>query len=266
MSDFDLAGIATPELERMLRGLRRGDFGERFDAVGLRSCGFAAHVGALRPLFELEPNAIALMFEVVLAEHRRLANRRPPELVFTRTGTTSSAARDTAAVFGELCDQAQREVFIAGYTFTVGKVVLAPLYRAMIERGVRARIVLDCSQTDVEGGNEPEVLRQTVDEFWSRNWAEFGQPRPELYYDPRTCKRHWDKRRRRWAAAHSMHAKCMVIDDAHALVGSANFTARAMTDNIEVGVVVHEQAFARKLLGQWEDAISERLIVAVGQG
>lgn len=60
-----------------------------------------------------------------------------------------------------------------------------------------------------------------------------------------------------------MHAKCLVIDDAHALVGSANFTRRAIRDNIEVGVVVHEQAFARKLLGQWEDAISERLIVAV---
>ena len=57
--------------------------------------GFAARVGALRPLFVLEPKAAALMFEVVLAEHRRLANRRPPELVFTRTGTTSGAGYDS---------------------------------------------------------------------------------------------------------------------------------------------------------------------------
>jgi hypothetical protein len=43
--------------------LERGDFGERFDAVRLRSCGFAA-------LFGLAPNAVAIAFELVLAERR----------------------------------------------------------------------------------------------------------------------------------------------------------------------------------------------------
>ncbi len=166
-------------------------------------------------------------------------------------------------MFGELCSKAQREVFIAGYSFTAGKLVLAPLHEAMVSRGVRARIVLDCSQVDAEGDSEAVVLRTTVDEFWEKNWKSFGEPRPELFHDPLTCKRHWDKRRERWVAAHSMHAKCLVVDDSHALVGSANFTRRAMQDNIEVGVVVHEHAFVRKLLGQWEDAISEQVIVAV---
>jgi putative cardiolipin synthase len=262
VSGLDLAGVATPELERMLRALERGDFGERFDAVGLRSCGFAAQVGVMRPLLGLAPNAVAIAFELVLAERHRNAHRQPPELVFTRTGTTSSAARDTWAVFSELCGLAQREVFIAGYTFTVGEMVLAPLHQAMVERGVRARIVLDCSQVHVEG-DSVEALGATVSTFLEKNWKTFGEPTPELFYDPRTCERSWDERWRRWGATHSMHAKCLAVDDTHALVGSANFTRRAMQDNIEVGVVVHEQAFVRKLLGQWEDAISERIIVAV---
>jgi phosphatidylserine/phosphatidylglycerophosphate/cardiolipin synthase-like enzyme len=141
-------------------------------------------------------------------------------------------------VFSELCGKAQREVFIAGYSFTVGKLVLAPLHTAMVERGVPARIVLDCSQVDVEGDSEPVVLKQTLDGFWDRNWKDFGEPRPELFYDPLTCKRRWDERHRRWVSENSMHTKCLVIDDAHALVGSANFTRRAIRDNIEVGVVV----------------------------
>lgn len=117
MTGFDLASVATTELARMLRALSRGDFGERFDAVGLRSYGFAAQVSAMRPLFDLEPKAVAIALELVLvlAERRRHASRQPPELVFTRTGTTSSAAQDTAAVFSELCGKAQREVFVAGY-------------------------------------------------------------------------------------------------------------------------------------------------------
>jgi hypothetical protein len=72
-------------------------------------------------------------------------------------------------------------VFIAGYSFTVGKLVLAPLHTAMVERGVRARIVLDCSQVDVEGDSEPVVLKQTVDGFWERNWKSSSRPIASVY-------------------------------------------------------------------------------------
>lgn len=52
-------------------------------------------------------------------------------------------------------------------------------------------------------------------------------------------------------APSSLHAKCVVIDDAISLVGSANFTDRGQARNYEAGVLLHEAAFARRLGGQW---------------
>ncbi len=60
---------------------------------------------------------------------------------------------------------------------------------------------------------------------------------------------------------HSMHAKCVVVDRRRVLVGSANFTRRAQTRNIEVGVLLTDEDFAQGLLHQWQAAISQRLLL-----
>lgn len=167
-------------------------------------------------------------------------------------------------MFRELCDQAQQRVFIAGYTFTAGGEILAPLHRAMSERGVTANIVLDCSSWEPTEETTPtQVLERTVAEFWRNNWKSFGEPRPSLFYDPHTCTREFNSYHRRYKSKHSMHAKCVIIDDTHTLVGSANFSRRAMGANIEVGVVVRERGFVRRMIGQWADALNERVIAAV---
>jgi cardiolipin synthase A/B len=49
--------------------------------------------------------------------------------------------------------------------------------------------------------------------------------------------------RLRWRAEHrppgaALHAKIIVIDEEVALVGSANFTGRAMATNLECGILV----------------------------
>ena len=50
----------------------------------------------------------------------------------------------------------------------------------------------------------------------------------------------------------ALHAKCVVVDDARALVTSANFTEAAQTRNIEAGALVHDAVFAQALRAQFE--------------
>jgi phosphatidylserine/phosphatidylglycerophosphate/cardiolipin synthase-like enzyme len=49
-----------------------------------------------------------------------------------------------------------------------------------------------------------------------------------------------------------MHAKCFVVDERITLVGSANFTARGQSRNIEVGALIEDPAFAHSVLAQWQ--------------
>ncbi|RYG32860.1 MAG: phospholipase, partial [Burkholderiales bacterium] len=53
------------------------------------------------------------------------------------------------------------------------------------------------------------------------------------------------------ACTTSLHAKCLVVDGARALVTSANFTRSGQARNIELGVVVHDADFATQVLTQW---------------
>jgi phosphatidylserine/phosphatidylglycerophosphate/cardiolipin synthase-like enzyme len=60
-------------------------------------------------------------------------------------------------------------------------------------------------------------------------------------------------RRWRWPAEQRppggavLHAKALVVDGHSALVGSANLTQRALTANLEVGVLVRDPAVAQAI-------------------
>ncbi len=48
--------------------------------------------------------------------------------------------------------------------------------------------------------------------------------------------------------------------DACALVGSANFTDRGQTRNIEAGVLIEDEAPTRELAGQWRGLVAAGLV------
>jgi len=50
---------------------------------------------------------------------------------------------------------------------------------------------------------------------------------------------------------------------ARALVGSANFTDRGQSRNIEAGVLVEDRRFAEELARQFHDAVGAGLFVGV---
>lgn len=207
-----------------------------------------------------ERSALASFLAAVVLLRRREHERQRPELVWTGPEPLRSRARRTSVVVQDLLERARQEVLIAGYSFEGGEDLLEPLQHGMREHGVQARIVIDCSWWKVYDQTPGEViLEAVVRSFWNETWR-LDHPRPELYYDPRTLEREPPRRGVVWFPQVSMHAKCVVVDRCEVLVGSANFTARAQTRNIEVGVALHDPELAEALLHQWHAAMGEGTI------
>ena len=57
-----------------------------------------------------------------------------------------------------------------------------------------------------------------------------------------------------------MHAKCVIIDGAEALVTSANFTEAAQERNIELGLLVDAQPVARRIEEHFMPLIGSRFL------
>lgn len=249
-------GLPLVELERLLAAVEwagaAGGLPIPVSDAGL----LARNLGAARPHVELlasfgSQESLRTFLECVVRQRRAIEQSPRPELVWSGPEPEHARARHTSVVIRELLEKARHEVFIAGYSFQGGGELLAPLHACMRAHGTRVEIVLDCSGYDVyEATSGDEILRRVVREFFDEVWTH-GEPRPELYCDPRTLLREPPKYGPRWFPKHSMHAKCIVVDRAEALVGSANFTARAQSNNIEVGVVIREPGFAEALLHQW---------------
>ncbi|MDP3215990.1 MAG: DISARM system phospholipase D-like protein DrmC, partial [Deltaproteobacteria bacterium] len=189
--------------------------------------------------------------DIVHARHRQYlvsditASRRPGEstrvaMVWTGPETRGSGARDTAVVVREMFEAAERHVLIAGYSFERGEGILAPLHAAMRDRGVRVEMFVHLREaTGVQA--DPEVYLRAQAEAWRRMYWSFGTPLPTLYVDPRAATA---------GSYASLHAKCIVVDGERALVGSANFTDRGQSRNIEAGVLVEDARFAEELARQ----------------
>jgi phosphatidylserine/phosphatidylglycerophosphate/cardiolipin synthase-like enzyme len=108
--------------------------------------------------------------------------------------------------------------------------ILLPLHEAVKQRGVEVGLFVDVPDPD----HTDKVIRSC--------WP-FGDPFPKLFCDARVSR------------DASMHAKCVVVDHAIALVTSANFTSRGHERNIEVGVLIHDSVFAGTLERHWMSAV-----------
>lgn len=241
------------ELERLLAAVQQ----HRLAAPVTEAALIAQELRAALPFVSILAtfsSALSLrtFLECVVSQRRTHEARPLPELVWSGPEPEHGRARHTAVVVRELFERAQREVFIAGYSFQGGAEVLDPLRDSMARRGVHVEILLDGSGVEVYAATEPdEVLRRLVDEFLSKTWNDTERV-PTLFCDPRTLLRVAPTQvGGRWFPPHSMHAKCIVVDRVESLVGSANFTARAHASNIEVGVLIRDAAVAEALLHQW---------------
>jgi phosphatidylserine/phosphatidylglycerophosphate/cardiolipin synthase-like enzyme len=114
----------------------------------------------------------------------------------------------------------------------------------------RPRTLASGSWKAPPGCTPDESANLGIAQFLQENWP-FGDPVPAIYYDPRTVMP---------GSSINLHAKCVVVDDRFALIGSANFTHNAQARNIELGVLIDDPMFARDLSRQWMGLVEAGLV------
>lgn len=246
--NIGLRDVATPDLEHLRKEVRRGTLACPMTDAGLVASGLGHLAPKLNAISGLDKVATLAALEIALAERPARENR--VELVWTGPEARVSGARDTAVVVQDLFTAAQKSVLIAGYSFDHGRELLRSLHGGMAERGVQVEVFLDAP-----GEKGKDAGESAKSAFLAKNWT-FGPPFPSFFVDARAL----DSTSTEFA---SLHAKCVVVDAARALVTSANFTDRGHSRNVEVGVLVADPPFAAALLRQWRGAVEAGLFKRV---
>lgn len=180
---------------------------------------------------DLPGSAVALALRGAALLHQRAKARRT-ELVVSGPTNASVPVRLTSSVVVQVIRAARSSLLVASFAAYGIAEVVAEL-RAAAHRGVRIDLILESSVEDggaLRGGPGAATAFAAL-----RNQATFW---------------HWPAARR--AAGGSpqaaLHAKFIAADGEIALISSANLTDRALSHNIEVGVVIHDPDVVRRLV------------------
>ena len=185
------------------------------DAVASLAVGWAASPA-------LGGDGVALALRVGLRA-RRDASARRCRPVWTGPAA-SGEQRLTAAVLHDLVSGARERVLLVSYAaYTL--VELASDLEAASARGCEVDVVFETMQ-DSAGAYTGPHSKAFGALLGARRWR-------------------WPADQRTPGAA--LHAKLLVVDGRRALVGSANLTARALTANLEAGVLVEDPDLAAEL-------------------
>ncbi|MEO3778164.1 DISARM system phospholipase D-like protein DrmC [Micromonospora sp. B11E3] len=176
--------------------------------------------------------ALALRGAALLQQH---AEARRTELVVSGPTSASVPVRLTSSVVVQIIRTARSSLLVASFAAYGISEVVAEL-RAAAGRGVRIDLVLESSAEDggaLRGRSGAATAFATL-----RDQATFW---------------HWPAARR--AAGGSphaaLHAKFIAADGEVALISSANLTDRALSHNIEVGVVLRDPDVVRRLVAHF---------------
>lgn len=245
-----LTKLATETLRGLRDRVARGLVRCPVDGAALGAEGLGDHARTVLAVLDgLDRAAVLAVLDAVLAER---AARRDPAMSLVWTGPTprGDRSRDTAVVVDELFASAERHVLVAGYAFDHGARIFAPLHRSMRDRGVRAELFVDVRRPASAGLAADEHATLSIDAFVRDQWP-FGDPRPTIYFDPRTAEA---------GSVMSLHAKVVVVDERLTLIGSANFTERGHQRNLEMGLCVDDPALARRVVAHWAGLVAAGLV------
>lgn len=267
-----LSEASTDTLVQLAAAIADGKLSMPLRADGLGYCGFGELTPVMAPFMGLEAAPMLGVIRAVLAERRR-ASQKSLELVWSGSDSGPSYTRYTKIVVPELIRSAKRRITIAGYSFDEGGRVFQELHAALSERKVDVRMFLDIEQLShrleqqlrrdkkrrsrldpmkqAKASSPKAFASEVLSVFRDLHWP-FQGPGPDLFYDPRTA----DQK-----TFASLHAKCLIVDDEHVLITSANFTGRGQDRNIEVGVVIHDKGYAAALERQWNNLVESNDVV-----
>jgi phosphatidylserine/phosphatidylglycerophosphate/cardiolipin synthase-like enzyme len=188
----------------------------------------------------MAPRHVALLLEALAGVAPDQPERPPVTLVVTGLEAPGAPARDTGAVVRELFAAARSSILVVGYAVHQGRSVFRVLAERMdADPTLRVRLCLDVSRPTGDTSDASEILGRFAHRFRTQEWP--GRRLPEVLYDPRALAAEVARRV-------SLHAKCVVADEARAFVSSANFIEAAFVRNVEIGVLIDVPAVARELV------------------
>jgi len=178
------------------------------------------------------------------------------DLVTTGPNVGVAGNRDTGVVVRDLFTSASETVLVAGYAVYQGQRVFQTLADRMQDvPTLKVRLFLDIQRPHTDTSTSSELIRRFAHRFKTTQWPS-GRALPEVYFDPRSLDNCGTARA-------SLHAKCIVFDNKRAFVSSANFTEAAQLRNIEVGVVLHSDTIAKRLVDFFDTMITVGHLVRV---
>lgn len=242
-----LLSLAPTELNALAASIRSGRVTIPFSAQNLqRFVGAADGNSIAKKLGDLA--GLGTSAEAMCAWLEVLAQSevsRPPledfiDLVTTGPEAGGVANRSTAAVVDDLFRNAKRSVLLAGYAIYQGQKVFHSLAERMAQHiDLQVRMFLDIPRAHGDTSSPSAQIARFVHAFKTSQWPN-GMPVPSVY----CCEQIMD---RAGGKLGSLHAKCIVVDDEHVFVSSANFTEAAQERNIEVGLLVRSPALADRV-------------------
>jgi hypothetical protein len=203
----------------------------------------------------LPPQIATLCDSILRARTRADDLGRQLDLIVSGPDTPGTPTGDTAAAMHALIAEARNEVIIVGYAVHQGRRLFAPLAERMRAiPDLHVVLCLNVARTWGDKTRADQLAAKFLAEFYEKHWP--WTERPELRYDPRALSMETTQRA-------SLHAKCLIIDRAAALVTSANLTEAAQQRNIEVGLLVRNAALAGRLAKYFEELFSSGIMRAL---
>lgn len=164
------------------------------------------------------------------------------ELLWTGPETTSVPLRYTEQALCELINATKRKLFIVSFVAYKAEEVINALSAAML-RNVEINFLLEKSKCN-GGSVDIDSIQELKNQL----------PGAKFYI--------WNSANGIKSA--SVHAKCAVADEKIALITSANLTGKAMSENMELGVLLRKGNLPRQLQKHFEALIAEDIIILAG--
>ena len=173
-----------------------------------------------------------------------------PDLVWSGPEVSGLHARDTRRVYDELFSSARRSLWAVSYAYFDGPRVFDRLARRMeTVPELRVTLLLNIHRGQRDTSSSEHLVRRFADQFWEKDWP--GEARPAVFYDPRSVDPE---------ARGVLHAKAVVADEESVFVTSANFTAAALDENIELGLLVRYRPLALSVVRHLQGLIDRGML------
>jgi cardiolipin synthase C len=180
-------------------------------------------------------DAVALALEAATSVQSKTLVHRS-EVVVSGPASSSVPVRLTSSVISGIIHDCRESLLIVSFAaFGVADVVTE--LQCAAQRGIRIDLVLESAEVD--GGTLHGSVGASV---------AFGALRRDAQFWT------WPAKRRPVVGGSraALHAKLVAADERVALLGSANLTDKALSDNIELGILVHERNVVRSIVRHFQ--------------